>query len=312
MSPSSRLAVMYRVIEAMRIAQSVRAAVELGVFHRLEAPTAPAVLAEAVGVAPDRLQPLLDALESLELVGQEAGRYRSRIPGAAAERILHLRDVRAGLYGEPAWQAHTPSGASAEYPEVVDALSAMVREPAAAVAAHLAEPGLRVLEIGAGACGWSLALAAASPGATVVANDLPGVIERSRQAVAAAGMSERYRFVTGDAFAIELGDRCFDRVLVPMVLHLFDEPRAEALVHRAAACVAPGGQLAVVDLFARDDRPSLGASLYTLELRCRTAAGRVHRADRVRRWMEAAGLVVRAPWGTGTVPEIGVVAGGRT
>ena len=52
----------------------------------------------------------------------------------------------------------------------------------------LAQPGLRVLDIGAGAAPWSLAIAAREPGSTVKAVDLPAVMRSTRTAVRKAGL----------------------------------------------------------------------------------------------------------------------------
>ncbi len=290
MSGAPSLDAVFQLIHAARIVQTLQGTRELGLMRRLEQPASLEELAQHTGVATDRLQILLDALQAMELISRSGDRYESRVPRVMIDKMLGLRDIASALRGRPDWEGHTAAGANAHYPEVVGALSMMMREPADQAARLLAAPRLRILEVAAGACAWSLALAAHSPGSTVVVNDLPAVIEQSRQAVAAAGRSTQYDFLPGDLFSIDLGERRFDRVLVPMVVHLFDPETAARLVRRAASVLAPGGEVVMIDVFVQDDRPDLEASLYSLELLSRTAAGRVHRLSDANRWMDEAGL----------------------
>jgi hypothetical protein len=70
-------------------------------------------------------------------------------------------------------QAHEPAGAAALYPDVVPLLSALFAPVALRAARLLTGRFGNVLDVGAGAAPWSIALAASSPGVRVTALDVP-------------------------------------------------------------------------------------------------------------------------------------------
>ena len=63
-----------------------------------------------------------------------------------------------------------------------------------------------MLDLGAGAAPWSLALAAADPEVVVTAVDLPAVLPVPGEIVAAAGRDAQFRLLGEDVFTVTLGD----------------------------------------------------------------------------------------------------------
>jgi len=127
------------------------------------------------------------------------------------------------------------------------------------LAAHGPCRGGEVLDIGTGTARIPIALALADPMARVVGFDLaPAMIEWAERNVAAAGLSDRIRFVLGDAKSTSaLGDARYEAVISNTIIHHIPEP---ALAFRAMAeRLAPGGTLFVRDLYRPDDQQTLAA-----------------------------------------------------
>lgn len=279
-----------RLIRAQRIGQTLAAARQLGLPARLEAsPATIEELAELARIEPPRLRRLLDGLEAMELVSRVGGRYTLRVPAVVIDQMLAPRDLVPALRGQFEFAGHTPEGANRAYPAFVDALSQLMSEAADTAGRVLAAPGAHILEVAAGACGWSIGVARHSPGCRLTINDLPAVLERGKAAVARAGLSDRATFLPGDLNIVEL-EACHDLVLVPMVLHLFDPEAARAFTLAAAQGLAPGGRLVLIDVFVDGRQLDLDAQVYSLELLTRSRDGRVHRLDDALGWLGDAGL----------------------
>lgn len=273
---------------------ALRAAWRLGVLDRLAAtPVGPATLARTAGLDPRLTAAVLEALAALGVAAVDAdGRYRvsaqlapvvawaDRVYGPLAD--AWRQDVTGPRYDEP-------EGAAAHYPELVALLPSTAADLTDEVANRLAQPGLSVLDVGAGAAPWSLAIVRREPTCHVTALDLPDVIDTTRERVAAAGRADRYAFVGADVFA-HVPDGRYDLVLVGAVCHLFDDDVAARLVARLADVLSPGGRLAIIDGLADDDRDPAGRALYELGLALRTRGGRLHTSTACRRWLTDAGL----------------------
>jgi len=89
----------------------------------------------------------------------------------------------------------------------------------------------------------------------------PASVEIARQSAQRAGLSERARFVEGDAESLAFGDAIADGVICECALCTFpDKPRAVAEIARV---LKPGGMLALSDMVAERER--LPDELRTLE-----------------------------------------------
>jgi ubiquinone/menaquinone biosynthesis C-methylase UbiE len=179
----------------------------------------------------------------------------------------------------------------ASYKNVVKDLSTMFARSARHLAASLPATALNILDIGSGAGIWSLAMAERNPAARVTAVDFPDVLDAFRAQAAAMGLEDRIGTIAGDAFTVDLPDRFYDRVVIANVLHLESTERAVVLLHRAAAALAPGGELVIVDILS-DDSPEADRTraVYGLHLAMRTERGRAHEATLMREWLRQAGF----------------------
>jgi SAM-dependent methyltransferase len=153
-----------------------------------------------------------------------------------------------------------------------------------------------VLDAGAGAAPWSLAIARADPSASVTAVDLAPVLETTREQVAAAGLADRYRFHAADLLDVVPEPAAHDLVLLANVCHLFDDATDAGLVARLSRGLSRGGRLAFVDVLPEavhgGSRRSAMLALYELGLAMRTGSGRVHPLSAYERWTAAAGLTL--------------------
>lgn len=120
--------------------------------------------------------------------------------------------------------------------------------------------GASVLEIGCGTGRNLIAVGKAWPQAQLYGVDISdAMLETARAAVAKAGLSDRVTLAQGDACGFDadalFGRATFDRVFVSYALSMI--PDWEAALHQAAACVAPGGRLEIVDFGQQERLPGV-------------------------------------------------------
>src|SRR4029450_3022986 len=190
--------------EACAAAAAIHSARELGGIGRIsESPADPAVVATYCGLTPQGAAALLSALAGLDLLKLgDDGRFRPAYSGLVqlVELLSPWPFLQPVLRGQPLpANAATIAGSESLYPSLVPQIGALFRPSAEQAAKLLAQPGLRVLDIGAGAAPWSLALAAGEPRSTVTGVALPAVMTSTRTAVRKAGFEDRYEFVEGSA-----------------------------------------------------------------------------------------------------------------
>ena len=174
------------------------------------------------------------------------------------------------------------------------ALAWMMAPAAEAAAAALdvggSRRGLAVLDVGAGAGGWSLALARRDAATIVTALDWPAVLAIAQRAAADAGLQERFTTIAGDYHKVALPEAAFDLAILANVTHLETAAGNRDLFERLRRALRPGGEIAVIDVFPIQPAGALPAALYELGLALRTAGGRVQRAADLQDWLAAAGF----------------------
>jgi SAM-dependent methyltransferase len=280
--------------EAVAAAAVVQTAERLGVLALLDGgPVTAAELTAACAVSERGAQLLLAALAGLGLAESVGGgAWRAVLPdlaGLAGMPRMWARLDGAVREDRPLVRGDTPGGAAAFYPGAVGHLGAMLAATAER-AASLLPPAARVLDAGAGAAPWSLALAARDPACLVTAVDLPAVMPATRRAVTDAGCERQFRFLAGDLFDVELGRGAYDLAIAGNLCHLFGEAANRRLLGRLRDALRPGGTLAVVDVMPGDGPTPRWVALYELGLLLRTASGRVHPLAAYLGWLHDAGF----------------------
>jgi SAM-dependent methyltransferase len=128
---------------------------------------------------------------------------------------------------------------------------------------------------------------------TATVLDLPGSAAIGREIIAAAGLSDRVRFREGDAATADLAagiEGGYDAVLLFNLVHHLAPGAAADLFRRIGGALAPGGILAVLDVFAEPGRRA-SAQADTLALFVYLSSGaRVHTPAELGGWLRDAGF----------------------
>ncbi|MFL6798579.1 MAG: class I SAM-dependent methyltransferase [Xanthobacteraceae bacterium] len=124
------------------------------------------------------------------------------------------------------------------------------------VGAHVAAlptPPRTVLDVAAGHGLYGIEVARAIPQAVVTAVDWAPVLAIAQENATAAGVTDRYRAIVGNAFEVEWGSG-FDLVLLPNILHYFDRDACVTLLQRASGSLASAGRIWAVEFVPNEDR----------------------------------------------------------
>ena len=301
--------------EAFAASAAIDAAERLGVFARLAAgPVTPSTLARDCAIGRRGASVLLTALASLGLAQvTEPGEYRLTLPDPATLTTRFAALAQVIRDDQPAVAADTPQGAESIYPDVVPLLSTMLTSAAKEAAECLTAPGLRILDVGAGAAPWSLALAACDPACRICAVDLPAVVPTTRRAVEAAGYAAQFDYLSGDLLNMDWGDSAYDLVIAGNICHLFGEAANQRLLGLAFEALRPGGKLVIVDALPDEQmngpRP---VALYALGLMLRTETGRVYPFSVYAGWLHAAGYEAVERIDLSAVPLLSLIIARRS
>ena len=286
------------VIAAVSV--SLVSAAQSGLLGALtDSPQSADGLATTVGVDSTAATRVLEVLARARVVEREAGGYRigplleAASRGGGVEFATRLWSaVPAYLQTGRGVHFHGRSGdRQQKYRSIVGALGRLFAEPAQRLAEARAVPGEgRVLDVGAGSGVWSLAMLRANPAAHATALDLERVLPIFEEFARESGVAERTAVFAAD-YHERMPERAFDRVVLANVLHLEAPPDAAALAKRACECVAPGGDVVVVDALSDGTAASeLRVAAYALHLGTRTGVGRPHPEAEIRSWLRAAGF----------------------
>jgi SAM-dependent methyltransferase len=281
--------------EAVAAFSALTTAHKLGVLAQLDrGPVSPNDIAHNCGIGKHGAGLLLSALAGLGLikVGEDK-LYRAIVPHLSRLSILlslwaNLDDVLR--HDRPVVDAGNPEGADEFYPEVVPFLGSLFSPVAERAADYLSTPGLRVLDMGAGAAPWSLAIAKRDPSCRVIAVDLPGILPSTRRAVTVASCDGQFEYIGGDIFTLDFGRSAYDLVILGNICHLFDEEANKRLLGRLFETLTPKGTLAILDHIPNEqlDGPR-GVVLYSLGLLLRTSQGQAYPFSTYTRWLSNEG-----------------------
>ena len=303
--------------EAVAASAALAAAQRLGVLARLEAgPANVPTLAQECQIGERSSAMLLAALASLGLVeAGDDGTYRAAASGLSW--LAALRDQWEELaevihHDQPVVAADTTAGAARLYPAIVRQLAAVLGTAGELAADRLAAPGLRILDVGAGAAPWSLALAARYTDCRITAVDVPETLAVTQAAVEAAGRDAQFHYLAGDFFTVDLGRAAYDLAIAGNVCHLFDERMNRRLLGRLCATLRPGGTVAILDALPNErldgPRPVV---LYGLGLLLRTTRGRVYPFSQYVAWLRSAGFEAIERVDLTGVPPVSLIVGQR-
>jgi SAM-dependent methyltransferase len=273
----------------------------LGVFDALaEGGKTASALAEALAVDLAALTRLLNAATALGLL-ERAGETYANAPATAVcfargsdGYLGNLLRREAAFYAR--WSHLAEAVRTGRRPEPSRAMEnahdwvrgftyalydwARLAAPAVADALNLADDvPWRVLDVGGGHGGYSIALARRYPHLRATLFDLPSVVEVAREIIGATDVADRISLRAGDFLVDDLG-RDYDLALVFGVLVSEPAERRVALLRRVHQALKPGGLLVVREMIANDD--GLGpaeALLFDLQMLLSTESGGVLRSS---------------------------------
>jgi SAM-dependent methyltransferase len=178
-------------------------------------------------------------------------------------------------------------------------------EARAVVAAYDLSGCCRLVDVGAGPGLMTRAALQAVPGLRATLLDRPGMLERARAELAAAGLAERCVLVAGDFFdAVPDGG---DVYLLSRVLHDWTDDDAVRILKTCRAAMPPGGRLLVVDAVlparARDMPAAIRMDLMMLIL----LGARERTEEEFRGLLARAGFDLRRVVPTGSPTGLAVV-----
>jgi predicted O-methyltransferase YrrM len=315
MDPAVRLpspALLMQLALAHRSSAVLFAAVSLDVFTALsEGPKTADEVASRSGAQPEPLRLLLEACVAEGLLKAEGHRFantevsdaflvRGR-PAFSAHGLKYAEDLYpawgnlASLVksGTPPMPPETILGADKERTRVfVYAMHERARG-IGSVLPHMVSLAGRthLLDVGGGPATYSISLLQQNPGLRSTVLDVPGVLEVTREIVAASGYGDRIELVPGNYLETPFGSG-FDVVLLSGMMHRETPASCALLLRKAFAALQPGGLVIVSDVFFDDDtkRTPPFAVYFALNMMLTSAEGSAHARTEMARWMEAEGF----------------------
>ncbi len=147
-----------------------------------------------------------------------------------------------------------------------------------------------VLDVAAGHGFFGIAIARRNPRARITALDWRNVLAVTEENARAAGVADRLRLLPGDAFQLDWGTG-YDLVLLPNILHHFDERGCVTLLERSHRALAPGGRVVVVEFVPDESRASPPqAAAFALVMLAMTPGGDAYTFSEYERMCRKAGF----------------------
>ena len=316
-NPAERLALRAGVVPTaaaeawggMALSGVLIAAVRTGVTARLaRQPATAAELAADLGLDPVPARLLLDCLRSAGHVTARGGRYRlSRSSRrwldpdsglSVARYVAGTADywgwwsalAETARDGKPAWH-HDAAPDDPYWRRYIYGQLELARLSAGEVAGKLRLPrsARSLLDIGGGHGWYSAQLCRRHPHLTATVLDLPGSAAVGREIIAGAGMADRVRYRDGDAITADLGSG-HDAVLCFNLLHHLEQEQIPGLFGRIREALAPGGSLAVMDVFADPGRRASAAANFLGLFVYLGSGSRVYTPAQLSGWLREAGF----------------------
>ena len=149
---------------------------------------------------------------------------------------------------------------------------------------------LKVLDVACGHGLFGIAFAKQNPYVEVTAADWSNVLTVAKENAEIAGVSERMRYVPGDAFEQDLGEG-YDIVLFANFLHHFSPSKCEEIIAKAHHCLKHDGRAVTFEFIANQDRisPPL-ASIFTMMMLGTTPEGDVYTFEEIKQMFSNCGF----------------------
>jgi 3-hydroxy-5-methyl-1-naphthoate 3-O-methyltransferase len=287
-------------------------------------------VARAAGTDPRGTRMVLDSLVALEFLTKRDGRYaltpesdaflvrdrQTSIVEMVAEHPPLLWDdwgrLREALKtGRPARTLDDAVGAGEFFPKLIRMIMSMSLGPADAVAEHLGVgsilSGARILDVGAGACAWTIPFARRDRTAEITAFDLQSVLDEAAKVVKEFGVAESFRLQAGDYRTSEFGSS-YDIVIFGNICHIETAETNRQLIARAHRALNAGGRLVIGDLLPNAERTGPAFPVMfavNMFLHC---DGDTYTFEEYRAWLREAGFARVESYDTQRSPSPVIIA----
>jgi ubiquinone/menaquinone biosynthesis C-methylase UbiE len=197
--------------------------------------------------------------------------------------------------GKPNAAINQQDTGAAFFQELVEPIFAM-SYPSTQVAGQAlglanAKTPVKVLDIGTGSGVWGIGLAQQSPQVTVTAQDLPDVLDVTRQMAARFGLGDRFSYLPGDFHSMDFGTG-YDVVTFGHILHMESIEQNRQLLKKAAAALASKGTVVISEFLVNQDRsgPPMGL-IFAVNMLAHTENGDAFSFEEISAWLQEAGFV---------------------
>jgi predicted O-methyltransferase YrrM len=296
-------------IRAFQESRALLTAVELDLFSAVGQGATAAEAASRLQTDERATEMLMNALTALGMLQKKDGIFRNTPLAAqyftegspdnvrlAMMHSAYLWDrwstltecVRTGTSQQPA----SPGERDQHWTEAfIAAMDRNVVERAPLVIKAVDTNGVRrMLDVGGGSGGYSIAFAKASPELHAEVLDLPAVLPLTGQYIKKSGLSERVKARAGDLRRDEFG-RDYDLVFVSAICHMLGPAENQDLFKRCFAALALGGRIVVQDFILKSDKTApRHAALFALNWLVVTRDGNNYSEDEYSIWLGNAGF----------------------
>ena len=213
--------------------------------------------------------------------------------------------------GRPVTTVDDTPGGSEFFPKLVRMIMSLSLGPADAVAEHLGIgsklTGARILDVGAGACAWSIPFARRDRTSVITAFDLRPVLAEAEKIVKQFGVAESFRMQAGDYRSDDLGSD-YDVVILGNICHIETPEGNRRLIGRAHDALKRGGRLVIGDMLPNEERtgpPFPVMFAINMFLRC---DGDTYTFNEYRTWLTGAGFTDVQAFDTHRAPSPAIIA----
>jgi ubiquinone/menaquinone biosynthesis C-methylase UbiE len=315
---------------AMMNARAILTANEIGLFNALvERPLPPRVLARHLGASARGIEVLADALCANGYLARDGERFglteisrkwlvRSS-PTYIGNMLEHVNDLWAvWLNLEEAIRTGVPQAGhyqnwlrDEEHQRMlrrhIVGLRDMARfsAPEILAAVRLPRRARRLLDVGGGHGGYSIAFCREYSKLAATVFDLDAAAAIGRELVAGEGMRERVEFRVGDFLEEELGSD-YDAALYFNIVHNYSEDENRRVLMKVSRSLKRGGVIVVWDMFKQQKQRDMQPALMALHMLV-ASGGTSYLIEEIIGWLRAAGFNrPRITW-TRTAPGLALV-----
>lgn len=314
----------FEIVQGFVRSQVLGALIELRVLPWLmDRDAYPADLAQGAGIAPERMEILLQAGAAMGLMKRRSdGRFRLSRKGAALmgvpglEAMIRHHHVFYGDMADPValLRGEGETGLARFWPYVFGAKGGIPPEDAARYSDLMAQSQelvaqdtLRMIplrgvgtlmDVGGGSGVFVSHVARRYPRAALTVLDLPEVIPAARRRLSSAGLDQRVICCAGSFRdgALPMGA---DAISLIRVLYDHDDATVADLLAKVHAALPPGGRLIISEPMSGGARPDPICDVYFAFYTMAMGTGRTRSAARITELCEAAGFeavrVAKAP-----------------